>query len=84
MPRKVSAPAAPTPNAEQIAGAIKKLTDYRSEISRQSPYQTAELMIRLSRRMPRLVRTAVAEAADAQTQLARAIASAFREDSSTK
>ncbi len=84
MPRKTVSSATPPPNAEQIGAAIRKLTDYRSEIARQSPYQTAELMIRLSRHMPRLVRTAIAEAAEAEKQLARTIASAFREESKSE
>ena len=72
--RTASGRAPQTPSTEQIALAIRKLTDYRSSIARQNPYQSAELMRKLARRLPRVVRAAIAEAVEAEQQLAKAIA----------
>ena len=62
------------PRQSEVAPAVRSLTIWRSEIQRYNPYQSAELMMKLSRRLPDMVRAAIAEAAASEEHLAAAIA----------
>jgi hypothetical protein len=69
------------PRQAEVAPAVRSLTAWRSEIDQWSDYKSASVMTQLSRRIPKIVDAAIAEAAEAERQLADAIAGVFREGS---
>jgi hypothetical protein len=69
------------PRREQAAPAIRSLTDWRREIESWTTYRSAAIMVQLSRRVPKLVNAAIEEAAEAERELAEAIAGVFGEGS---
>jgi hypothetical protein len=67
------------PRHDEVASAVRSLTEWRAEIEHWSDYRAATVMVQLRAR--KLVNAAIQEAAEAERQLAGAIAGAFREGS---